>query len=121
MKQDSLKCVAEKFIIIVMFMDCMKCCSLNDKPKDIENLPFNAAKAKYFNSKLRISNSAIKGELKELFVRDGIQTSAEFGTTILEINHLDMESIADDLFRFTCTANDGTTDSLIIATHSQTP
>ena len=34
---------------------------------DIENLPFNAAKAKYFNSKLRISNSAIKGELKELF------------------------------------------------------
>lgn len=61
------------------------------------------------------------GELKELFVRDGIHTSADFGTTIIEIEHLDMKALADNLFQFTCTASDGTTDSLIIATHSQTP
>ena len=61
------------------------------------------------------------GELKELFVRDGIHTSADFGTTIIEIEHLDMKALADNLFQFTCTASDGSTDSLIIATHSQTP
>ena len=59
-----------------------------------------------------------EGELKELFIQDAISASADFGTTILEIGHLEMNEISDGLFQFICTSTDGSTDSVTISTRS---
>ena len=59
-----------------------------------------------------------EGELKELFIQDAISASADFGTTILEIGHLEMNEISDGLFQFICTSTDGSTDSVTIFTRS---
>ena len=59
-----------------------------------------------------------EGELKELFIQAAISASADFGTTILEIGHLEMNEISDGLFQFICTSTDGSTDSVTISTRS---
>ena len=62
-----------------------------------------------------------QGELKELFIQDGISASAEFGTTLLKIKHLEMEEISKGLFKFTCTSTDDSSDSVIVNARSFTP
>ena len=59
------------------------------------------------------------GELKELFLQKGVDASAKNGTTILEVENLDMEEIADGLFKFSCTTADGSRDSVIISISSE--
>lgn len=60
----------------------------------------------------------VNGELKELFIQNGVSASADFGTTILHIGHLEMKELSDGLFKFICTATNGTSDSIIISTRS---
>ena len=60
------------------------------------------------------------GDLKEIFLQDGVQATAQTGTTIMEITDLQMEELSEGLFRFTCTSSDGTSDSVIIGLHSET-
>ena len=60
----------------------------------------------------------INGELKEIFLQDGVSASAQNGTTILAIGDLQMEQLTDQLFRFTCTSKDGQSDSVLISVQS---
>ena len=64
-----------------------------------------------------------EGQLKELFIRQGVASTAHAGTTILKLHHLDMKAIDDNLFKFTCYSEDGTSDSIIIGlcSKSSTP
>ena len=59
------------------------------------------------------------GELKEIFLQQGAEASAHSGTTIMEIENLDIESLAEGLLKFSSTASDGTTESVIISLHSK--
>ena len=59
------------------------------------------------------------GELKELFLQKGAEALAHSGTTIMEIEHLDMEELAEGLLEFRSTASDGSTNSVIISLHSE--
>lgn len=61
----------------------------------------------------------VDGELKEIFLQKGIDVSAQSGTAIMEIEHLDMEELSEGLLKFSSTASDGTTDSVIISLHSE--
>ena len=58
----------------------------------------------------------LDGDLKELFIQKGITASAQTGTTILQIQKLQMKELSDGLFQFTCTSSDNTSDSIIIST-----
>ena len=60
------------------------------------------------------------GELKEIFLQKGVEISAQSGTTIMEIENLDMETLAEGLLKFSTTSSDGTADSVIISLHSET-
>ena len=60
------------------------------------------------------------GELKEIFLQKGVEISAQSGTAIMEIENLDMETLAEGLLKFSTTASDGTADSVIISLHSET-
>ena len=62
----------------------------------------------------------VDGELKEIFLQQGVKASAHSGTTIMEIENLDMEELADGLLKFSSTASDGTNDSVIISLQSET-
>ena len=57
--------------------------------------------------------------LKELFIRKGVEATAEDGRTILEIRDFSMEQIADNLFRFNCTDRKNTASSTIIGVRSR--
>ena len=58
------------------------------------------------------------GQLKEIFLPEDVSATADAGTTIMEVSGLQMEELSDGLLQFTCTAEDGTTDSIIISVHS---
>lgn len=60
-----------------------------------------------------------EGQLKELFVQDGVQATAQAGTSILKLRHLDMKAIDENLFEFTCYSEDGSSDSIIIGLRSK--
>lgn len=60
----------------------------------------------------------VDGQLKEIFLQKGVEASAQSGTTIMEIENLDMETLAKGLLKFSSTASDGTSDSIIIGLHS---
>ena len=60
-----------------------------------------------------------EGQLKELFIQNGVQATAQAGTTILTLHHLEMKAIDDDLLQFTCYCEDGSSDSIIIGLHSE--
>ena len=60
------------------------------------------------------------GELKEIFLQQDVEASAQSGTTIMEIENLDMEELSNGLLKFSSTSSDGTTDSVIISLHSET-
>ena len=59
------------------------------------------------------------GELKEIFLKEGVTASAQSGTTIMKTNDLIMNEIAEGLFKFSCTSDDGTQDSVIVSLHSE--
>lgn len=61
------------------------------------------------------------GYLKEIFMQKDVTALAKNGTTIMEIFDLTMNELSDGLFQFTCTSTDGTSDSIIVSLHSQTP
>lgn len=60
------------------------------------------------------------GELKEIFLQEGVEASAKSGTTIMEVGHFEMEEINDGLFKFSCISSDGTLNSVIVNIHSET-
>lgn len=56
--------------------------------------------------------------LKELFIRDGVEAAAENGQTILEVKEFNMEQISDQLLKFTCTDTQDRTSSAVIGVRS---
>lgn len=48
-----------------------------------------------------------EGILRELFIQEGTKASAADGREITEVHQLQMEQLADGLFRFTCVGADG--------------
>ncbi len=54
-------------------------------------------------------------ELKELFIKDGVQARASAGKTILSISNFSMEELKNGLFSFTCTDENGESASTIVA------
>lgn len=60
-----------------------------------------------------------ENELKELFIKVGVDAPAKSGKTILAVEDFSMEAVRDGLFRFTCTDANGNRDSMIAGTRSQ--
>lgn len=60
-----------------------------------------------------------EGELKELFVQKGITVSAQSGTTIMKVDDFTMEELDVGLFKFSCTASEEGSDSVIISLSSE--
>ncbi len=61
----------------------------------------------------------LNGELKEIFIQDGITASADTGTTIMQIKDLEITEISEDLYQISCTSTDGNRTSTVISTHSK--
>lgn len=59
------------------------------------------------------------GNLKEIFLQDGVAASAKAGTTIMQIHELEMNTKENGLLEFTSTTSDGNTESIIIGTYSR--
>lgn len=57
-------------------------------------------------------------ELKELFIKEGVNASAGSGRTILEIQSFSIELLSDDLLKFSCTDNKNQEASTIIGIKS---
>lgn len=57
-------------------------------------------------------------QLKELFIRDGVEASADSGRTILEVQDFTMEQISDRLFWFECTDREDRTSAVVIGVRS---
>ena len=60
----------------------------------------------------------VEGQLKEIFLPEDVEAPADAGTTIMDVSGLQMEELDPGLLQFTCTAENGTTDSVIISVHS---
>ena len=58
------------------------------------------------------------GNLMELFVKDGVQASAQSGRIIMSDESLTMEQLKDDLFSFTCTDEKGHKASTVVSIRS---
>lgn len=58
-------------------------------------------------------------ELKELFVKDGVDVTASAGRTIMEIQDFSMENLSDHLLKFSCTDQKNQKASTIISIKSQ--
>lgn len=61
---------------------------------------------------------ASQNELKELFVKEGVQVTASSGKTILPIQSFTMEQAAKQAFSFTCIDEDGQKASSVVSMHS---
>ncbi len=61
-----------------------------------------------------------QGELKELFIRDGVKAGVEDGKTILDVREFSMERISDSLFQFECIDEDERKSSALIGVRSRT-
>ena len=59
-----------------------------------------------------------ENELKELFIRDGVQTRASAGKSILPLSDFAMEELKNGLFSFTCTDENGRSASTTVAVRS---
>ena len=59
-----------------------------------------------------------ENELKELFIRDGVQAQASAGKSILSLDSLSMEELKNGLFSFTCTDENGKSASTVVAVRS---
>ena len=58
------------------------------------------------------------GNLMELFVKDGVQASAQSGRIIMSDESLTMEQLKDDLLSFTCTDEKGHKASTVVSIRS---
>ena len=59
-----------------------------------------------------------ENELKELFVKDGVDVPAKSGKTILAVDDFSMETVREGVYRFACTDTDGNQDSMIVGIRS---
>ena len=59
------------------------------------------------------------GEMRELFVRDGVSADASDGTTLLEAASLELEEMDDGLLRITISDAEGNTSSVLIHPSSE--
>lgn len=57
--------------------------------------------------------------LKELFIKEGANATAENGKTILDIQEFSMEAANDHLLRCSCTDSNGTSASMLIGVSTQ--
>lgn len=57
--------------------------------------------------------------LKELFIKDGVEAAAENGRTILEVRDFAVEQISDHVLRFTCTDTQDRTSYAVIGVRSR--
>lgn len=55
------------------------------------------------------------GELKELFIQDGVNAFASTGTTILTVKDFQIEELGEGIFRFTCITLKGDSHSIIVS------
>ncbi len=62
---------------------------------------------------------ACEEELKELFIKDGVEAEAKNGRTILEVKDFNLEQISDQLFRFTCTDTEDRTSVAVMGVRSR--
>ena len=60
------------------------------------------------------------GELKEAFLQEDVQASANAGTTIMELGSLEMSQVSDSLLKVSCTSKSGDSMSTLIHIHSNT-
>ncbi|MCI8996687.1 MAG: DUF4860 domain-containing protein [Lachnospiraceae bacterium] len=60
-----------------------------------------------------------EGQLRELFVKAGVNTSASSGMAILEVQDFSMEELSDGLLKFSCTDQEGQTTSSMIGLRSR--
>lgn len=56
--------------------------------------------------------------LRELFIKDGVEASAENGRTILEVRDFTVEQLTERLFRFQCTDSEERTSTAVIGVRS---
>lgn len=61
---------------------------------------------------------ADEGELKELYVKDGVEASASSGKPILLVKSFTMKAVSNQTFSFSCTDKDGKTASSIVSIRS---
>ena len=57
-------------------------------------------------------------ELKELFVKEGVQADASRGRQILQVKSFEMEAVSDHTFRFTCTDDAGQNATSVVTARS---
>ncbi len=62
---------------------------------------------------------ACEEELKELFIKDGVEAEAKNGRTILEVKDFNLEQISDQLFRFTGTDTEDRTSVAVMGVRSR--
>ena len=58
-------------------------------------------------------------ELKELFIKEGVDVTASAGRTIMEIQDFSMEEISENLLKFSCVDNTNTKASTIVRIKSK--
>lgn len=58
-------------------------------------------------------------ELKEIFLKEGADTNASAGQTILKVSDFTMEQVGDGLFSFQCTDEAGQTARTLVAVRSE--
>lgn len=59
-----------------------------------------------------------ENELKELFVKDGLEFTASMGKTILSVEDFSMRTVQDKIFQFSCTDADGQEASTVVGIRS---
>lgn len=59
-----------------------------------------------------------KGELKELYIKDGVEAPASSGKPILSVKSFAMKAVSEQTFSFSCTDEDGKTASSIVSVRS---
>lgn len=62
---------------------------------------------------------ACEQELRELFVKAGVEAGSDNGKPILEIQDFTMEQLSDNLLRFSCTDRKGRSSSTVIGLRSR--
>ena len=60
-----------------------------------------------------------EGQLRELFVKAGVNASASSGMAILEVQDFSMKELSDGLLKFSCTDQEGQTTSSMIGLRSR--
>ncbi|MCI8813998.1 MAG: DUF4860 domain-containing protein [Lachnospiraceae bacterium] len=59
-----------------------------------------------------------ENELKELFVKDGLEFTASMGKSILSVEDFSMRPLKDRMFQFSCTDADGQEASTVVGIRS---